>query len=70
MKLLILKYKLAALLLRIKLLKAKMLFTSRNSRGKLRLTLIALNVQLAKQAVPYYLYTAKKKVKNMAQILN
>ena len=70
MKLLILKYKLAALLVRIKLVKAKMLFTGKTSRGKLRLKFIALNVQLAKQAVPYYVYTAKKKVKNMVQILS
>ena len=70
MKLLILKYKLAALLMHIKLVKAKMLFAGKGSRGKLRLTLLALNVQLAKQAVPYYVYTAKKKVKNMVQILS
>ena len=70
MKLLILKYKLAALLMHIKLVKVKMLFTRKRSRGKLRLTLLALNVQLAKQAVPYYVYTAKKKVKNMVQVLS
>ncbi len=70
MKLLILKYKLAALLVRIKLVKVKMLFTGKGSIGKLRLTLLALNVQLAKQAVPYYVYTAKKKVKSMVQLLN
>lgn len=70
MKLLILKYKLAALLVRFKLVKVLMVFTSRNNRSKLRLTLLALNVQLAKQAVPYYVYTAKKKVKNMVQVLS
>lgn len=70
MKLLILKYKLAALLVSIKLVKAKMLFAGKTSRRKLRLTLLALNVQLAKQAMPYYVYTAKKKVKSMVQVLS
>ncbi len=67
MKLLILKYKLAALLMRIKLVKAKMLFAGRMGRAALCLTLLALNVQLAKQAVPYYVHMAKRKVKIMAQ---
>lgn len=70
MKLLILKFKLAALLMRIKLVKAKMLFAGRMGCRELRITLLALNVQLAKQAVPYYVYMAKKKVKSMVHLMS
>lgn len=65
----VVKFRLIKLILHIKLVKTHLLFVGRKKRSSLRIQLIGLNLNLAKHAVPYYVYSAKRKVKEVASVL-